>query len=55
LGVTYLRILSAREAYFRVFNVSSYAVDDGEMHTIRAVLELPPRESLSNRVSFESL
>lgn len=48
-------IFLARLAYFNVFNVSSYCRDVGEMHAIITVLQLPAKESLSNRVNLESL
>ena len=44
----------ARLAYFRVFTVSSNWAAAGETVTIMTVLQLPPSESLSRRVSFES-
>lgn len=44
----------ARLAYLRVFTVSSNWLEEGEVVTSMTVLQLPPRESLSMRVSFES-
>lgn len=45
----------ARLAYLSVLRVSSNCVSLGEMVTIMMVLQLPPSESLSILVSFESL
>jgi len=47
-------ILAARLAYLRVFNVSSMALDEGEIHASMTVMVFPPKDSLSNRVNFES-
>jgi hypothetical protein len=44
----------AREAYFSVLRVSSHTMAAGLTQAIMYVLVLPPRESLSNLVSFES-
>ena len=44
----------ARLAYLSVFTVSSNCLWLGEMFAIMTVRQLPPRESLSSRVIFES-
>jgi len=44
----------ARWAHLRVFKVSSNDDDEGLAWATIAVRVLPPRESFSNRVSFES-
>ena len=47
-------IFLAREAYLRVFKVSSKLYSAGEMHAIIVVQELPPSESYKILVNFES-
>lgn len=44
----------AREAYLRVFKVSSKLYSAGEIQAIIVVLEFPPNESCKIQVSFES-
>ena len=45
----------ARLAYLRVLSVSSKLLSAGDTQAIMTVRELPPSESCSMRVSFESL
>ena len=47
-------IWRARLAYLSVFSVSSRSASEGETLAIISVFELPPSESCSSRVSFES-
>ena len=54
LRFTSVLMFFARFAYFNVFSVSSNDAFDAEMLAIMTVRQLPPRESLSRRVSFES-
>lgn len=53
-AVTIRSIFRALVAYFKVFNVSSWVMELGDMHATMAVRVFPPRESLSSRVSLES-
>lgn len=48
-------IILARYANFKVDNVSLNEVEEGLMFAIIIVFEFPPRESLSRKVSLESL
>mmetsp|Transcript_31656 Transcript_31656/g.102242 ORF Transcript_31656/g.102242 Transcript_31656/m.102242 type:complete len:219 (+) Transcript_31656:2214-2870(+) len=48
-------ICRARLAYLSVLSVSSMSASDGDTHAIMSVCALPPKESCSSRVSFESL
>ena len=48
-------IYLALSAYFKVFLVSSKALQAGLMLAIITVRQLPPRESFRSRVSLESL
>ena len=50
----WLRIAFARHANCSVVTVSSSAAASGQTHAIIAVRQLPPNESCSIRVSFES-
>lgn len=52
---TLIFIFLALLAYFKVFIVSSFYDPAGLIVAIITVLQLPPRESLSILVSFESL
>ena len=49
-----LRIWRARLAYLSVLSVSSRSASPGDTHASIIVFELPPSESCSSRVSFES-
>lgn len=55
LILTEVLISLARLAYFSVLRVSSYILDEGLTLAIITVLQLPPKESLSIRVSLLSL
>lgn len=48
-------ILQTLLAYFSALRVSSKSLEAGLMQQIIRVLELPPSESFSRRVIFESL
>ena len=52
--IAFVLMFLARLAYFRVFIVYSNWLLEGLTFTIITVLQFPPRESLSNLVSFES-
>ena len=54
LGSTRILMFLALLAYLSVLMVSSYWLAAGEMVAIITVLQLPPSESFSMRVSFES-
>jgi hypothetical protein len=49
--ITQIRYLLA---YFSVLMVSSNCAEAGDTFAIMTVLQLPPRLSFNNRVSFES-
>mmetsp|Transcript_24839 Transcript_24839/g.49442 ORF Transcript_24839/g.49442 Transcript_24839/m.49442 type:complete len:203 (-) Transcript_24839:454-1062(-) len=53
--VTLVLMFLALLAYLRVLRVSSKLLTAEEMFAIMTVLQLPPRESFSSRVNFESL
>jgi hypothetical protein len=53
-GATVARMFLARDAYLRVFLLSSAHPDHGETCAIMALRMPPPRASLSSRVSLES-
>lgn len=53
LGWILIRL--ARDAYFKVFSVSSKHPADGLIFAIMIVREFPPRLSLRRRVSLEAL
>jgi hypothetical protein len=52
--LTSFLIYEARLAYFNVLSVSSIEVGAWEIQASITVRVLPPRDSFSNRVSFES-
>ena len=52
--ISLVRIFLARLAYLSELSVSSNWSWEGETLVIIVVRQLPPRESLSSRVSFES-
>ncbi len=54
LVIALVFIFLALLAYFKVFMVSSNWLLEGLTFTIMTVLQLPPNESFSSRVNFES-